>query len=268
MSRDPLLAAIRRELIAERDEVDKDPRWQALLDGTITDSERAELEALAKTSEEARVRFELMRPLDPEVSAAIFQKTQALLRAKASPARQKSERAWWKSRGTAAFAALMAIAAATTLFLARIPSDPIEGIASFDAEVTNSQKELRSSKHGPPREVFVFMRNTRSEILVEIRAEHDIAPPVVFEVLSVAGSGRSLVKHQAEASAVGTWKVQIEVDALPPDTTNLIFAIGRSKEVKDGVAEIIGSGSDEVIDSKTVVFRKVPILLKEPKDLH
>jgi hypothetical protein len=50
-----------------------DPRWRALAEGTLTDQERAALEAEAMQTDEGRARWEKYRPFGPEEDARLVE---------------------------------------------------------------------------------------------------------------------------------------------------------------------------------------------------
>jgi tetratricopeptide (TPR) repeat protein len=82
-----LVAALARER-----ELEDDPRWEALADGTLSDADRAELEAQALRSEAGRLAWKAMQPFSPEEDGAMLDRLAAMVAAspKDAPPREPS----------------------------------------------------------------------------------------------------------------------------------------------------------------------------------
>lgn len=78
-----------REARRQVDEIDSDHRWRALADGTISDDDREALMELASTSEEARLKYEMLAPIIGDRRASMIERALAGIDTPVIPLRKK-----------------------------------------------------------------------------------------------------------------------------------------------------------------------------------
>lgn len=160
-----LAEAVRRT--AEGRPVWLDDRWERLAAGTLPPEERAELEALAETSEEARRLWELCQPLSSEVREKIVDRIQGEKPDKTRPVTERKAMhpnrrfpggVWWWAPAVAA-----SVVAVIVLWPGRAPT-PLPG---YSVELAGGVHGERSPDLPPP--VPVFETGTRFELTLRPR---------------------------------------------------------------------------------------------------
>jgi len=141
MTTDELLKAVAQA--AREDEIEDDPRWSALVEGKLSEQDRAALEALASSSPRHDEALRLLKPLDEGARArfadailAQMQGDEAASKESPSPAPPPREGAqvlpFPKRRPWAPALAALAVAAAVALFFG-LRESPSQKTATFRA---------------------------------------------------------------------------------------------------------------------------------------
>lgn len=226
---DDLLRALARVARERREAEAREPKWEGLTEGTLSEEERRELERLAGESPEAKAAHEAFRPLDAAAKERIV-------------ARLEQEGAGKKVVSLAArrrlarvvVPALAALAAGVLLFvLPRSGAAPVPDYAlSFSGEqaVRADVPEAEVPRVGPGSRFTVLLRPQRAvEGKVEARA-----------FLVRPGEARAW-SPRLEVSEEGAVRIQGEGAALAsvsPGEWTLAVVVGRPGSLPDEPREV------------------------------
>jgi hypothetical protein len=187
MNEDRLLRELgdlaRREGEDERARLDE--RWDRLAAGTLTAEEKAELEALAESSPEAREAFEAFRPLGADFQARMVSAAQAELASEArmvaaaqaglasEPRTEPSEprpRVLPFRRAAARIEVWLGTAAALAAGLFFFIGMPAPSLPGYVAALTGGVKTSRGGEAGPQHETQVFV--PESLLTLDVQPDH------------------------------------------------------------------------------------------------
>ena len=201
-----------------------DPRWQRLAEGTLGEADRAELEALASRSEEARTALEAYRPLDATEQAELVDK---LLAASPAPTLAPVIPLRPRRKVLAALFAIGSMAAAAALFL-MLPAHAPGAIPAY--EVAMAGEQMQRGPAAPSGAARVFGPGSDVELVLR---------PAVAEAGPIAARGFISRDGRVEA-----WAPPIEVSAegavriagpyetvfhgVAPGAVDLVLVVGRS----------------------------------------
>ena len=244
-----------------------DPRWQALAEGTLGEADRAELEALASRSEEARRALEAHRPLDAAEQAEIVER---LLAASPTPAIAPVIALRPHRKVRAAIVALGSLAAAAALFL-MLPAREPGAIPAYEVAMAGEQAQRGPAPlAGAPR---VFGPGSDVELVLR---------PAVAEKGPIAARG--FLSREGRAQA---WAPPIEVSSdgavriagpyeavfrgVAPGAVELVIVVGRPGAIPSDatLVEMTRQGSSSGPREGSWHLLRVPVRLLDrssPRD--
>ncbi len=236
-----------------------DPRWQALTEGTLGEADRAELEALASRSEEARRALEVYRPLDATDQAELVEKLLAVapapVLAPVIPLRPRR-------KALTALFAIGSMAAAAALFLALPARDP-GAIPAYEVAMAGEQSQRGPA--APSGAVRVFGPGSDVELVLR---------PAVAEKGAIAAQGFISRDGRVEA-----WAPPIEVSAdgavrivgpyevvfrgVAPGAVELVLVVGRPGLIPSDptLVEVAQRGSSSGPRERSWHLVRVPVRL-------
>jgi hypothetical protein len=242
------------EILREASEIEKgrdvlaDPRWQALAEGTLGAADRAELEALARGSEDARIAFDAYRPLDATDQAEIVDK---ILVASPAPALAPVIALRPRRNAVAALFAIGSLAAAAALFLA-LPARGPAAIPAYEVSIAGEKMQRGTpfpadAEHdfGPGSEVDLVLRPAIAEkgplqargFIVRDGRARAWSPPIEISAdgaVRIAGTYETVFRDVAPGSVelalfVGRFGL------LPPETTMIdVTRWGSPSDPREG----------------------------------
>ena len=196
-----------------------DPRWQALVEGTLGAADRAELEALASRSKEGRLALEAYRPLDATDQAELVDRLLVASPARVIPLRPRR-------KALATLFTIGSLAAAAALFVMLPRRDP--GVIP-EYEVAMAGEQTRRGPAAPDGAVRVFGAGSDVELVLR---------PAVAAKGPLAARG-----FLSRDGRVQAWAPPIEVSAdgavriagtyetvfrgIAPGAVDLVLVVGR-----------------------------------------
>lgn len=248
MSGDRLLDAVLREALREVEEERADPRWDALIEGTISPEDDAALQALAATSERARERYELYRPIDRDQIERLARLAQQALaeappaaiqaveptnprRIDSRPAVRRAERS--KPRWIARVAAMAAAALFAGVVATRVRPAPAADVPAYEAELRGGSHVLRSgeieqlpdAKPDPKALPPIYPRGSKLDLT--FRPNHSVDGKVDFRAFLVWRNRILPWSPPAQIAQGGSIHIEGPVDTLlpfsPGDWTLVVF---------------------------------------------
>lgn len=227
---DDLLKELARVARERREAEAREPKWEGLAEGTLSEEERRELERLAGESPEAEAAHEAFRPLDTAAKERIVARLE-----QEGAGRKVVSLASRRRLARVVVPALAALAAGVLLFvLPRSGAAPVPDYAlSFAGEqaVRADVPEAEVPRVGPGSRFTVLLRPQRAvEGKVEARA-----------FLVRPGEARAWSPQRLEVSEEGAVRIQGEGAALasvPPGEWTLAVVVGRPGSLPDEPREV------------------------------
>jgi hypothetical protein len=251
--------------VARKRHVLADPRWEALAHGTLGEADRAELEALAQRSDEARRALDLHRPLDALEEEELIER--ALARASkqtpdpASPSPSPTPVIPQRPRrlGLAAFVSLASVAAAVVLFLqvdrGGVTPGPLPSYSS--PAITGEQLQRGVASPDVPEHVF----GPGSEVELVLRPDVPARGPIAAHTFLGRGGHVAAWGAPIEVSTDGSVRIAGSYETIfrgvPPGPVDLVIAVGRPGRVPStpaGVDEAM-AGSSAAADGSWRLLR-------------
>ena len=244
---DKLLLELAR-VARERQQAEaRDPRWESLAAGTLSEADRQELERLAREDPAAGEAYEAFKPLDAAARERIAERLKRELAAEPAreappppvseaspPARILPLSPRRRLRGIAPALAAMAVAAAVLIGVFSRGEPPLPGYGlSFSSEqgVRAGAPELEVPRLGPGSLVELVLRPEQAvEEPVEVRA-----------FLLRPGEARAWTPPM-ERSSEGAVRIRGPVEALlsiPPGEWTLAIAVGRPGTLPEDPGEVL-----------------------------
>jgi hypothetical protein len=248
MTDDELLKAL-----AELD-VTRDPRWEGLTAGTLSETDQAELGALAQASAEGRAAFEAFRPLEDDA------REQAVDRIAAAIARRKRSRriqAWAVGVGS--------LAAVLLLLLVVRPSH--RPLPAYEITMGGAEQTSRDAAR-PSDGVLRFGPHARPEIT--LRPARDVEGPVAIRCFLAQDGQVRAWDPPAQIDATGAVRIEGDreriFEGVPPGLWEVLILVGRAGDLPADAraVEIAMKRGDGGEKAAFRMLRRVVILGGEP----
>ncbi len=219
-----------------KEEADRhDDRFEQLAAGTLPSEERAALERLASSSEEAKRALALFRPADEAFRKRIHSAVEPLLpsSAKQTPAqrRRRPARSPYRLWTLGMTAALVSAAAAVVVFVLLPAGTPLP---SYSMALDGAVKEMRDAQGASASKTGVPRFHPDSPLQIVLRPQTNVAAEVDALVFVQQDTTLNQLSPERQRSAKGSFRFWGAVDSawhLPPGPSVLWFVVGPAGEL-------------------------------------
>ncbi|MDI3289266.1 hypothetical protein [Polyangium sp. 15x6] len=271
MTTDELLKAVAQA--AREDEIDDDPRWSALAEGSLPEQDRAALEEIARRSPRHEEAWHMLRPLDEKARArftdgilAQMAKEKAAAEESPAPAPPPREGAQViplpKKRTWVPAVAALAAAAAVALLVGLPARGPSNGdpLPAYEVSLLGGEHSTRAEPAPTdPRPPLRLGPGSSLEIVLR-PATPDRKPIAAGGFLIQDGRAR-VWPIQPEISPDGAIRVAGERETLFPNLSagsyEIVIAVGRVGALPEADAVVRGAEAD----ARVRLFRQAIVLV-------
>jgi hypothetical protein len=272
MSSDKLLDAVARA--AEKDEIEDDPRWRALVEGRLSEADRKALEELAEEDARHEEALVLLEPLGDEAKARITDRILGELgaapRAEDPPAPRAEVIALPARRRWAPVVAALALAAGVALFvmLRESPTEVALGdpIPRYEIALVGGELATRADP-GAPAEAIPVVLGPGSSLEIVLRPATPYREPIAARGFLIQNGRAQAWEIKPDISPDGAVRIAGERETLfanvAPGPWEIAIAVGPSGALPD--AEAVGRGVSGEQAARIQMLRRAIVLVEPQK---
>lgn len=278
MSKDELLTALARA--AEKDEIEEDPRWAALVEGRSSEADRRALEELAALDARNEEALALLTPLGEEAKARMAERILGEMarapQAPAPPAAEAEVIALKPKRKWVPVAAALALAAAVALFVTLRRESPPEialadPIPSYEVALVGGERDDRAVP-APADAQAPIVLGPGSSLEIVLRPATPYRKPIAVRGFLIQNGRAQLWNIAPAISADGAVRIAGAREALFANVASgsyeIAIAIGPPDALPDAEAVARGGAGDKGARlqrlARTIVLVEPPPMKVEP----